>query len=171
MRSGTLLAIGAALLAIGLGSCGGNAATAPTQSLYDKYGGAPTVAKIVDELTVVVVSDCVTAPYFTDILARPGGPERLKSCLRLQFTALLGGPAAYPGQADLGQACRDMPSSHAGLGITPTVFDKFVLDIVGVLRINGFGEKDIDSVAPALVALKPQIVSANPRVFNACPQF
>src|SRR6188768_529221 len=89
------------LLAVAAAGCGDESPTMPSQTLYEKYGGAPTIAKVVDDAVVGLVADPVVAPFFAG-LGQPGNssPERLKSCLRLQFTAVFGGPATYPGRND-----------------------------------------------------------------------
>jgi truncated hemoglobin YjbI len=129
-------------------------------SLYEKYGGAATVAKVVDDAVVGLLADPVTAPFFAG-LGQPGAssPERVKSCLRLQFTALLGGPASYPGRNDRGETCVDMATAHRNLAITGPVFDRFITDLAGVLKADGVSDADIASIAPVLTGLKPQIVT------------
>ena len=100
------------------------------------------------------------APFFA-ALGQPGSvtPDRLKSCLRLQFTAVLGGPATYPGRNDQGDTCRDMTSAHATLAITGPVFDRFITDLAAVLKADGVSDADIATVAPVLTGLKSSIVT------------
>lgn len=131
-----------------------------TPTLYDKYGGAPTVRKVVDDAVVALLADPIQAPFFAGV-GQPGNasPERLKSCLRLQFTAVLGGPATYPGRNDQGDMCRDMTSAHANLAITGPVFDRFITDLAAVLKADGVSDADIAVVAPVLVGLKSSIVT------------
>src|SRR5262249_22967577 len=96
------------------GSAAGGAAGAG--ALYVKYGA--TIPKVVDDAVAGVTADCELAPYFA-VVGTSGhdGVARLKSCLRLQFTALFGGPATYPGVNDEGDTCVSMAAIHAGLGI------------------------------------------------------
>ena len=156
-RVGTVAVLGASLL----GACGSDNPAAPMgPSLYDKYGGAATVAKVVDDAVTGLLADPVTAPFFAGLGQRgSSSPERLKSCLRLQFTAVLGGPAAYPGRNDRGETCVDMATAHRSLGITGPVFDRFITDLAGVLKADGVSDADIATVAPVLTGLKPQIVT------------
>ena len=101
--------------------------------------------------------------------ARPGTTvARLKSCLRLQFTALFGGPATYPGVNDEGDTCVDMVAIHAGLGIPGAVFDKFVMDFGGVLKADGVADADIATIAGAVTGLQGQIVASTPVAKSAC---
>jgi hypothetical protein len=131
-----------------------------TPSLYTKYGGAPTIKKVVDDAVTGLLADPVEAPFFAS-LGQPGhdSPDRLKSCLRLQFTALFGGPATYPGVDDMGDECRDMTSAHANAGVTGPVFDRFITDLTTVLAADGVSQADIATVAPGVVGLKPQVAA------------
>ena len=132
----------------------------PTTSLFTRYGGAPTIAKVVNDAVTGVLADPVEAPFFA-ALGQPGHdtPERLKSCLRLQFTAVFGGPATYPGVDDLGDQCRDMTAAHATVGVTGPVFDRFITDLTGVLTADGVSQTDIATLAPTLAGLKSPIVT------------
>ena len=156
-RAGALSVLGASLLV----ACGSDNPAAPlAPSLFDKYGGAATVAKVVDDAVTALLADPVTAPFFAG-LGQPGAssPERLKSCLRLQFTAVLGGPATYPGRNDRGETCVDMTTAHRNLAISGPVFDRFITDLAGVLKTDGVSDADIATIAPVLTGLKPQIVT------------
>lgn len=152
---------GAAVLAVAasLAGCGEDTPMSSSQTLFEKYGGAPTIRTVVDNAVTALVSDPVTAPFFAGTLATPGRPDRLKSCLRLQFTAVFGGPATYPGRNDQGDMCADMVTAHRGLNISGAVFDRFIMDVAMVLRSAGVSEADVNAVAPTLVGLRPQIVS------------
>src|SRR4029077_9942564 len=83
--------------------------------LYVKYGAA--IPKVVDDAVAGVLADCVEAPYFAVVGTRGNDTvARTKTCLRLHFTAVRGGPATYPGVNDMGDTCADMQSIHNGLG-------------------------------------------------------
>ena len=158
----TVFLRGAAVLAAAalLAGCSDNDnPMSASQTLYEKYGGAPTIRTVVDNAVTALVSDPVTAPFFAGTLATPGRPDRLKSCLRLQFTAVFGGPATYPGRNDQGDMCADMTTAHRGLNISGAVFDRFIMDVAMVLRSAGVTEADVNAVAPTLVGLRPQVVS------------
>ena len=174
----TALAAGAAIggcgsagdnAATGSGGTGGGATGGATEqpSLYQKYGAA--IPKVVDDAVAGVLADCEIAPYFA-VVGTSGHDSvaRLKSCLRLQFTALFGGPATYPGVNDEGDTCADMATIHAGLGIPPAVFDKFVMDFGGVLKADGVADADIATIATAVTGIKSQIASSTPVPMSAC---
>jgi hypothetical protein len=150
-------------------------AAAPGPSLYDKYGGAPTVRKVVHDVAMTVFRDCHLAPYLS-VVGKPGhaSPDRLESCLVLQFSALMGGKDAngklfrYPGRAvslsDPANSydCQDMTTVHAEVGIPGPAYDQFLTDLVSALQADGMSSADIQLLAPHIIGLKPQVVSATP---------
>ena len=168
-----LLSLLAAISAVSLVGCDDDTTTpAPTQpgqttNLYKKYGGQPTVTKIVDDAVVALVADCSQNPYFTTVLDTTGhdSTDRLKSCLDLFFNSALGGGATYPGPSTYrnappgGYQCESMTAIHADLGIPSEVFDQFVTDLGAVLKKNGFQDADITTVATELNGLKSQVVT------------
>ena len=158
--SGTADAGGTVDTGSGIGGAAGTGGAAG-QTLYQKYGTA--IPTVVDDAVAGVLADCEIAPYFA-VVGTTGHDSvaRLKSCLRLQFTVLFGGPGSYPGVNDQGDTCADMASSHAGLGIPGAVFDKFVMDFGGVLKADGVADPDITTIATAVTGLKAQIVSTTP---------
>ena len=151
----------------GGGSGGAGGAGGAGQTLYQKYGTA--IPKVVDDAVAGVLADCEIVPYFA-VVGQAGHDSvaRLKSCLRLQFTALFGGPATYPGTNDEGDVCVDMTAIHAGLAIPGPVFDKFVMDLGGVLKADGVADADVATIASAVGGLKTQIVSTAPVVMSSC---
>jgi truncated hemoglobin YjbI len=157
VRGGVVAALLATVVA-----CSGSGTTPGSfpPSLYDKYGGAAGIRQIVDDVTAGLLSDPVEAPFFT-VLGTSGhdSPERLKSCLRLQFTALFGGPATYPGRNDQGDMCSTMTGAHADLAITGPVFDRFVADLASALKADGVSDADVATLAPILTGLKTAIVT------------
>jgi hypothetical protein len=178
---GGLAIVGAALVSAAVAACSsdannagaggaggsGGGGTSGGQTLYQKYGTA--IPKVVDDAVAGVLADCEIAPYFAVVgTAGHDSVARLKSCLRLQFTVLFGGPGTYPGTNDQGDTCADMASIHAGLGIPSAVFDKFIVDFGGVLAADGVAPADIQTIATAVTGLKSQIVSTAPVEKTAC---
>jgi truncated hemoglobin YjbI len=172
-----LASVGSVGLIVACGSGGGpsgnqeqpqfaGAQAATGGSLYDKYGGQPTIQKVVDDAVTGVLADPVVAPFF-GFIGQPGhdSADRLKSCLDLQFTALFGGPATYPGISHFrsappeGYQCEDMRAAHNGLNIPGNVFDKFVADLTGVMKADGVSDADIATLAPQLAAIRTPTVN------------
>ena len=147
-------------------SAAGGAGGAPV-SLYTKYGAA--IPQVVNDAVTGLLADCTEAPYFS-VVNMPGHDSvaRLKSCLRLQFTVLMGGPGVYPGVNDEGDTCESMTDVHAGLGIPGAVFDKFVVDLGAVLAADGVAPADVTTIATAVAPLKTQIVQTPTVTYNAC---
>jgi hypothetical protein len=162
--SGDSAGVGGASGALGGAGGGNDAGFGP---LYVKYGSA--IPKVVDDAVDGVLADCVEAPYFA-VVGTSGHDSvaRIKSCLRLQFTAVMGGPATYPGVNDEGDTCVDMQTIHNGLGIPGDVFDKFVMDLGGVLLADGVSQEDVGTIAAAVAPLKGAVVSPAPVTHDAC---
>jgi len=144
-----------------------DAGTDGAVSLYTKYGAA--IPKVVDDAVTGLTGDCQIAPYFSVVgTAGHDSVARLKSCLRLQFTVLFGGPGTYPGVNDEGDTCESMAGIHAGLGIPGDAFDRFVMDFGGVLAADNVAPADITTIANAVTGLKTQVVSTTPVEKSAC---
>jgi hypothetical protein len=155
----------------GMGGTGGSSGTGGTAgqgALYVKYGAA--IPKVVDDAVAGLTADCEIAPYFA-VVGTTGHDSvaRLKSCLRLQFTALFGGPATYPGVNDEGDTCVSMTAIHTGLEIPADKFDRFVTDFGAVLKADGVADADITTIATAVMGLQSQVVSSAPVEKSSCP--
>ena len=149
------------------GSGGGAGGAAGEGALYVKYGAA--IPKVVDDAVAGLTADCELAPYFA-VVGTTGHDSvaRLKSCLRLQFTALFGGPATYPGVNDEGDTCVSMTAIHTGLEIPADKFDRFVTDFGAVLKADGVADADITTIATAVMGLQSQVVSSTPVEKSSC---
>ena len=170
------LVVSAVSLSALISACGGGDDKPPmpqfpqNADIWAALGGdakAPAaVSKVVDDAVSGLLADPVEAPYFA-VVGKPGhdSPDRLKSCLRLQFSAVLGGPYTYPGPVTADgttETCEDMVAAHKDLGIPGCVFDQFITDLAAVLKQDGVPDQYISRVAPTLVGLKPSIVSKMP---------
>ena len=150
------------------GSSGGASGADAGPTLYQKYGAA-AISKVVDDAVIGLLADCLEAPYFVNVgLTGHDSVARLKSCLRLQFTVLMGGPGTYPGVNDTGDTCASMTAIHAGLGIPSDVFDRFVIDLGAVLTADGVSDPDIATIAAGVAPLKSQIVQTPSITHSAC---
>ena len=85
-------------------------------SLYQRLGGEPVVAAIVDSFVDRFADDTRVAPTFakTDI-------PKFKRLLNEQICNLTGGGCTYTG--------RSMPSTHEGMHITESQFNAIVEDL------------------------------------------
>jgi hypothetical protein len=163
---------GAGLLA----GCGGGGDDVVRQfpqnaDMWAALGGdaaAPAaISTVVDDAVAGLLADPKEAPYFA-VVGQPGHDSvgRLKACLRLQFSALFGGPFTYPDKVSADGTtvmCDDMVAAHADLGIPGCVFDQFITDAAAVLKQDGVPDPYIARVAPVLVGLKGDVVSKSPQ--------
>ncbi|GAA3391927.1 group I truncated hemoglobin [Cryptosporangium minutisporangium] len=119
---------------------------APPETIYERIGGAPAVAAVVDLFYAKVIADPSLAPYFEGV-----DLERLKEHQRLFVGAALGATYPYSG--------RTMSAAHAGMGITPAAFATVVGHLATSLAEAGVDEATIGQIADALTPLEPDIVS------------
>ena len=159
---------GAIAVAIFTTACGGDSSTAATtgggggggkMTLYDKYGGAPTIKKIVGQAITGVTTDPKISSFFAVVGTKGHDSlDDLSGCLEAFFTNALGGPSDYPTKLADGFECRDMKAAHADLGISSDAFDEFIMDLGGVLKKDGVSQDDITTIAGELNGLKSQVV-------------
>ena len=120
----------------------------PQQSLYEKYGGRPTVEKLVEYFYEhLVLRDASVNHFFikTDM------KEQKKKQANF-ITFALGGAPKYTGKT--------MKASHAGMGIKEEHFNTIVNHLINTLKIHGVEQQDIDAVGAKLMAMKDDIVNA-----------
>ncbi|MFO0746600.1 MAG: hypothetical protein U1F43_13160 [Myxococcota bacterium] len=169
MRSwGALLGLG---LAVSAAACSDDAAGAdagdtaqvqadvPDQSLCAKYGGAATVATVVQSYVVPeLAGDCRISAFFTSLSS--DGLGHVVECLTTQVQELFGCRGiTYAGSSDSrGAACRSMVEAHVGLQIGKADFDALIEDVVTGLTKAGVAEADINAAAPALLGMAGDIV-------------
>lgn len=120
-----------------------NAAT----SVYDRIGGAAAVKAAVDLFYEKLMNDTRVAHYFDDV-----NMARLKAHQRAMITAVAGGPNQYSG--------RSMHESHKALNITGQDFDIVVGHLVATLQELNVPQKEIELIAPPVLTLRDDIVTA-----------
>ena len=96
-------------LLLSLGGCN-TMESSGAKSLYDRLGGKPAIASVVEDFVGRVAADSRINGKFANV-----NIPRLKTMLTEQICQASGGPCTYKG--------RDMKSSHAGMGITGEEFD------------------------------------------------
>ena len=108
----------------------------PGNGSFYKKGG--------DQAVQQVVRDIVTSPTVD-----PEISNQLISCLNLQMTAVLGGPATYPGISYYGNTptegfiCNERVRAQENLGVTSEAFSQFQDDLRATLKADGLSEKEI----------------------------
>lgn len=100
------------------------------QTLYERVGGEAVLAEHMDAFYARVLADPELAPFFAD--ARM---DRLRAMQSEFFAAALDGPVHYSGL--------DLAVVHAGRGIRPRHFARFVEHLLETLRDRGVDERDV----------------------------
>jgi len=121
--------------------------TTEDKSLYDRLGGKPAIAAVVDDFVGRVAADTRINGKFAN-----ANIPRLKTMLVDQICQASGGPCTYTG--------RDMKSAHAGMGISGEEFDALVGDLVATLNKFKVGDREKNELLGALGPMKKDIVTS-----------
>ncbi len=129
-------------------------------TLYQRLGEEAGIASAVDAIVAAEVMDPEIAAFFAPNTEPGAVPNvaQIQECLVAQLGAAAGGPQTYPTTVSGGYTCRDMASSHEGLGISGDVFDKFVMIAAGVLIDAGVAQADVEVVGSVLNGTRGAIV-------------
>jgi hemoglobin len=135
-----------------------------SRSLYERLGGQPAIAAVVDEFAKIVLMDDRINKKFSK-----SDPTRLVTNLKAFVCSATGGPCAYSG--------RDMKTSHKGMAVTAGEFNALVEDLVKALDKFKVPEKEKNEILGALGPLKGDIVevesqatgTALPNKFDPAP--
>ena len=115
-------------------------------SLYDRLGGAPGIAGIVDDVMAAHLENPVVKTRFENI----EDMEHAKKMATEFFAAGSGGPEKYTG--------RDMRETHRGMNISEQEYLAVVDDIMGALGKHGVDEATQKDVLAILYSLKGDII-------------
>lgn len=126
-----------------------------SSTLYERLGEEAGIRAVVTDFVGRVVADPRINGYFLN--ANVDG-ARLIDCLVRQVGNATGGPQTYPDPPGTPRGCRDMASSHAGLGISQRDFDDLVGHLVAALMAAGVSEADIATIAGVLGPMASDIV-------------
>jgi hemoglobin len=120
-----------------------------SNELFEQLGGAKAIAEIVDKMYDAVLADDELAPFFAHTDMR-----RLR---RMQFefiASALGGPVSYSGA--------ELQAIHAGRGITPHHFSRFVGHLADAMEDQGATRHQVDQMLGTIAMYRDRIVgSAN----------
>ena len=121
------------------------APAAAPRSLYDRLGGQPAVAAVVDSFVAIVAKDARINKKFarSDV-------GRVKRMLVDQICAQTGGPCTYSGLT--------MKDAHRNMGVTEGEFNALVEDLVTTLNAYNVPKKEQDELLGALGSMKGDIV-------------
>lgn len=99
-------------------------------TLYDRIGGEPAVARMMDAFYERVLADRELAPFFAGV-----SMEKVRAMQTLFFCAALDGPFEYSG--------RPLAAVHYGLEIRPPHLARFVGHLLETLRGLALDETDV----------------------------
>ncbi|OXM83435.1 group I truncated hemoglobin [Paenibacillus rigui] len=114
-------------------------------TLYDKFGGEGTIAKVVDYFYELVLADDTVNTFFehTDM-------EKQRQHQTKFISYALGGPNQYTGGA--------MSKVHQGMNLQPEHFDAIVKHLHAALAHFGVGEDDIHTALAKVESLRGDII-------------
>jgi hemoglobin len=115
-------------------------------SLFDRMGGAPVVARVVDQMLDLSMADPRTKRSFQKI-----NLKRLREKLNEQICALSNGPCQYIGDS--------MKEVHAGLDITDAEFNGHVEHLITALDANGVGLREKNELLKLLAPMKRDVIT------------
>jgi hemoglobin len=107
--------------------------TYPHPTPYQRLGGAPAVAALVDDFYARVRADPLLSGFFVG-----ADMAKLAAMQREFFSVALGGPVTYFGTP--------LAYAHRGRGIERRHFARFVAHLLDSLRAGGLGEDDVHDV-------------------------
>lgn len=119
-------------------------------TLYEKLGGAGTIAKMVDEIVEAHLNNPVINARFLPYLEQPEHVAVVKQHLCEFLGAGSGGPEQYTG--------RSMADSHRGMNISEAEYMAAMDDILMVLGNNGIDEEARKDVLAISYSLKGEIM-------------
>ncbi len=116
----------------------------PSDSLFNRLGGASGVAEIVQEMYRRVLDDPELAAFFENV------PMDRLHRMQFQFiAAALDGPVEYTGA--------ELNAIHRGRGITAHHFAKFCSHFTDAVEAYGATPRDVDDALGRLATYKDQI--------------
>lgn len=124
--------------------------TGAEASLYDRLGGEEGIRTVVTNAVTAIVADPAINGYFLNASVDGG---QLIDCLVMQLGAATGGPQTYPSGP-----CRDMVTTHAGLGISAQDFADLAGHFQAAMMDAGVASGDTATVIGALAGMEADIV-------------
>ena len=123
----------------------------PTEkSLYERLGGYNAIAAVVDDFIGRLVTDSQLSRFFVG--HGKDSKQGMRQLIVDQLCEAFGGPCIYKG--------RDMRTTHDGLGLSNSDWEKSVEHLVATLDKFKVPKKEKDEVLAAASGLKSQIVQS-----------
>ncbi|MZQ84144.1 group 1 truncated hemoglobin [Paenibacillus sp. 5J-6] len=117
-----------------------------TMTLYEKVGGAPAIAKVVDYFYELILADDTVNEFFknTDM-------EKQRKHQTKFISFALGGPNQYSGLS--------MARAHKGMNLQPVHFNAVANHLSEALAHFDVPKSDIDQVITHVASLKDDILN------------
>lgn len=118
--------------------------TDDTEVLFERLGGASSMAEIVQQMYYRVLNDPELSPFFEKV-----SMDRLQKMQYHFLASAFDGPADYSGS--------DLTKIHAGRGIKGKHFAQFCGHFADVLDERGIAKRDVDDALGRLALFKDKI--------------
>ncbi|MGQ0732196.1 MAG: group I truncated hemoglobin [Acidobacteriota bacterium] len=116
------------------------------QSLYQRLGEAPGLARLVDDVVAAHLANPLVRTRFENVK----DIDHLKKMAREFFGAGSGGPETYTG--------KDMRTAHKGMNISEQEYLAVMDDIVAAMAKNKLDEETQKDVIAILYSLKGEVI-------------
>jgi hemoglobin len=136
--------IAAAVLAIALAACAGAENKSSDASLYERLGGEPAVAKVVDQFVANMVADERLNRRFAN-----ADIARLKTRLAERICEAAGGPCQ--------RADRDMATAPKGMKLTKDESHRVMRDLAAALDTSQVPEREKQELLAIVGSMEPKI--------------
>jgi hemoglobin len=122
------------------------------KSLYERLGGAPGIARLVDDIVEAHMNNPVISARFLPYRSQPERLAAVKQHTRNFLGAGSGGPEKYEG--------RDMRTAHRGMNVSAEEYMATIDDILATLDKHRIDEATRNDVLAIAYSLKPEILHA-----------
>lgn len=136
-----------------------DATTDAAPSMCERYGGKATIDTAMAELITKLKTDCRVDRYFLSMTA--DRLQHMQECMAVQLAWIMRCPGTkyIPSTDSKGEACRDIHTTHKGLGIHNEDFDAMLDDILAVLTAAKIEPADLVAITDALKIQRTDIVN------------
>lgn len=129
----------------------------PPPTLCDKYGGYSGVETITGDLVSGLLADCRINAFFNAL--SPDDLQHFSDCMTKQLAVAMHCAGIKYDVDSNGADCRDMKTSHEGLGIRAGDVAAFLEVVATALMSNGVSDADAMALGGALGFLKGDIIT------------
>lgn len=113
-------------------------------TLFDRIGGAPAIAALIDDFYTRVLTDPELAPFFSGV-----SMTTLRRMQQEFFAAAMDGPIRYSGLS--------IAAAHYGRGIRPHHLRRFVEHLLDTLRARAIDEADAFAIVDRIATYADEV--------------